>query len=427
MKKSTIIVTAFCLAAALSAPAGMAYADVNQNTLSEQYAAQMGGWQMGMQGGGQMGRGGQMGMQGGGMMGGGMMGGAQNISETPGEVVFSSAVNTAADLEADTENAQLITMSGTNSQVEISEEGTYIITGSCSDGNIVVKKGTSGVVLILQDLDLTSTTGAAVSVNKEASAKIIISGTVTLTDAENPADETSSDAEVADAYDGAVIKAKANSSLYLTGDGTLNLNGTAKNGIKGGDDSSVIIDSLTLNIAASNDAVNANYDLTILSGNITIYATDDALHAEHILTLGSEDGTGPTVNIVSCSEGLEATVVNILGGDITVSSSDDAINAANKDGLYKDELTYSLNQLGGTVTVNSNGDGYDSNGNINLIAGTAVISSRYNGGEAGVDYDGQYYCSESFQLNNNSGISGPDNMGGGMMGGNGGRGGNRHP
>ena len=55
------------------------------------------------------------GMQGGGMMGGGMMGGAQNISETPGEVVFSSAVDTAADLEADTENAQLSTMSGTNS------------------------------------------------------------------------------------------------------------------------------------------------------------------------------------------------------------------------------------------------------------------------------------------------------------------------
>ena len=49
-----------------------------------------------------------------------------------------------------------------------------------------------------------------------------------------------------------------------------------------------------------------------------------------------------------------------------------------------------------------------------------MITSRMNGGEAGVDYDGQYYISDSFSLNNNSGISGPDNFGGGMQGGQGG-------
>ena len=108
--------------------------------------------------------------------------------------------------------------------------------------------------------------------------------------------------------------------------------------------------------------------------------------------------------------------MNILGGDITINSTDDAINAANKDGLYTGVLTYSVNQLGGNVTVNSNGDGYDSNANINLIGGSAAISSRMNGGEAGIDYDGQYYISDDFSLNNNSGISGPDNFGG-MQGG----------
>ena len=310
-----------------------------------------------------------------------------------------------------------------NNQVTIDEAGTYIITGTVSDGNIKVKKGTTGVVLVLQDLDLTSTTGAAVSINKEASAKIIISGTVTLTDAEDPADEDSADAETADAYDGAALKVKANASAYLTGSGTLNINGTAKNGIKGGDDACLIIDGLNLNIAAVNDAINANYDLTILSGTITIYTGDDALHADHILTIGSEDGSGPVINIISCAEGLEGTVVNILGGDISITASDDAVNAANK---YEGQLTPSLNQLGGNVTLTSQGDGYDSNGNINLIAGSASITSRMNGGEAGIDYDGQYYISDDFQLNNNSGIAGPDNMGGGMMGGQGGRMGGGH-
>ena len=38
------------------------------------------------------------------------------------------------------------------------------------------------------------------------------------------------------------------------------------------------------------------------------------------------------------------------------------------------------------------------------------------GGEAGIDYDGQIYISDEFQLNNNSGMSGPDGMPGGMSG-----------
>ena len=413
MKKITVTISMILV---ICMTAGLAAANVEQNTLNNEMAAQMGGRQMH---GGEQWQGGPMGGMQGGMQGGmpgGMQGGAQNVSDTPGEVVLSTAVNTAAGLTADMNNAETIVMSDSNSQVEIEEAGTYIITGSASDGNIKVKKGTTGVVLVLQDLDLTSTTGACVSVNKEASAKIIISGTVTLTDDENPADETSADAAVADAFDGAVIKVKANASLSITGDGTLNVFGKAKNGLKAGDDSSLIIDGPTLNVAAANDAFNANYDLTFLSGTIAVYANDDALHAEHILTIGSEDGSGPVIYIQNCSEGLEATVVNILGGDITINSTDDAINAANKDGLYTGVLTYSVNQLGGNVTVNSNGDGYDSNANINLIGGSAAISSRMNGGEAGIDYDGQYYISDDFSLNNNSGISGPDNFGG-MQGG----------
>ena len=67
------------------------------------------------------------------------------------------------------------------------------------------------------------------------------SGSVTLTDAENPADEYSEDEDVADAYDGAAIKVKAESVVFITGDGELTVNGDAKNGIKGGDDSSIII------------------------------------------------------------------------------------------------------------------------------------------------------------------------------------------
>ncbi len=328
------------------------------------------------------------------------------------EVVSGTMTNSAASLEADYANATYITVTDDDSQVTIKSSGTYVVTGSSSDGNITVKKGTTGVVLVLDDLDLTSTTGATVSVNKEAEVKIIISGTVTLTDNENPDDENSADEAVADAFDGAALKAKANSQVYVTGDGTLVIHGNAKNGVKSGDDSSLIFDGVTVNIDAVNDGINGNYDVSLLSGSFTIAAGDDAIHADHILSIGNTDGTGPTIRVTESNEGLEGTVVNILGGDLSIVSSDDAINAANGDGLYEGVLDYSFNMMGGRLVINSQGDGIDSNGNVNLIGGSAEIHSASQGGEAGIDYDGQLYVGPDFQLNNQNGAEGPEGMGG---------------
>ncbi len=341
-----------------------------------------------------------------------------STADNPGGIVTGTAENSAASLEADLENAEYITVSDENSQVKISDSGTYVVTGSSSNGNITVKKGTTGVVLVLEDLDLTSTTGATVAVNKEAQVKIIISGNVTLTDAENPDDENSADAAVVDAFDGAAMKFKANSQVYITGDGVLTINGSAKNGIKTGDDSSLIFDGgVTVNITAANDGINGNYDVTLLNGNFTIAAGDDAIHADHILTVGSQDGTGPTIRVTGSNEGLEGTVVNVFGGDITIHSTDDAINAANGDGLYEGVLDYSFNMTDGRVTINSQADGIDSNGNVNLMGGYASIASASMGGEAGIDYDGQLYIADGFQLHNQSGVAGPDGMPGDMNGG----------
>lgn len=341
--------------------------------------------------------------------------GVTGTVDTAGEIVTSDVVNGAMDLIADLANAVYCTITNQNSQVNISEAGTYVVTGSATDGNITVKKGTSDVVLILSDLDLTSTTGATLSVNKNAEVQLVIEGNVTLTDNENPDDEESTDEAVADAYDGAAIKIKAGSQVYMTGDGTLTLNGNAKNGIKATDDTSLVIDDVTLNINAANDGINGNFDVTILSGDVSISAGDDAIHADHILTMGDQEtGDGPTIKVTQSTEGLEGTVVNIFGGDIDITSSDDAINAANKDGAYEGELDYSINMTGGDVTINSQGDGIDSNGNVNLVDGSANINSSATGGEAGIDYDGDLYVSDEFELNNGSGVSGADMVPGQM-------------
>ena len=322
---------------------------------------------------------------------------------------------TADDLEEDTQNAVTIVMSEENSQLKIDEAGTYIVTGTCPDGNITVKKGTTGVVLVLQDLDLTSTTGAAVSLNKYSEVKLVIRGDVKLTDHEDPADEDSADADVADAFDGAALKIKDGANVYLTGTGTLTIDAAScKNGIKSGDEEGtcfVIDGTLTLSITAANDGINGGYDVTILNGTVIVDAEDDGIHADRILTIGNADGTGPDIRILDSKEGLEGTVVNLFGGTGSIKASDDGINAANSDYTFADTLTFSVNITGGSWNVTAGTDGIDSNGNVNLTGGHTAIRSADNGGDAGIDYDGSLYVADN-TLTNNSGVSGPDGMGG---------------
>lgn len=88
------------------------------------------------------------------------LGSSVNLESSPLEIVTSEIENTAKDLEVNEASATFVTMSDTDATVKISDPGTYIITGTCSDGTITVKKGVTGVVLVLRELDLTSTVGA---------------------------------------------------------------------------------------------------------------------------------------------------------------------------------------------------------------------------------------------------------------------------
>lgn len=359
----------------------------------------------------------------------GPMGTAQNASEASEIQTSTLASNTAEALTVDTKSAETIVMSDSNDQVTISEAGTYIVTGTCSDGNIKVKKGTQDVVLVLKDLTLTSTTGATLSINKGAEAKIVVEGTVTLNDNEDTTDEE------LDTYDGAVIKAKAGSAVVLTGTGTLNVNGNAEHGIKvsstdaddiadGYSDASFIVDgSLKINITSVDDSMNSGTDLTIKSGTITVSAGDDGIKADYILTIGEEGEDGPTINVKKSGEALEGAVVNIYSGQIDVTASDDGINAANSD---LTDYTFSVNIMGGTINVSAGADGIDSNGNVNIIGGlTTIVKAASNGGEGGLDYEGSCYIVDGCFVNPYGTTM--DSGKGGQMGGFGGQNGQMGP
>lgn len=276
--------------------------------------------------------------------------------------------------------------------LSISEPGTYTLTGTCMDGSVKVEKGTKGVTLVLDGLSLAATDTAPVVCGKDSEVTIRVEGVNTLTDGEDPADEGSADAAVADAFEGAAVKAKSGAVLDITGPGTLRVDaGGCKNGVKGGDGASVTVDGPTLDITAANDAINSGGDLTVLGGVLTISAGDDALHADASLTIGTEGASGgPDITVKKCVEGFEGAAVNLHSGSGTIVSSDDGVNAANS-GLT--DYSFIINVTGGEWYVDSGGDGLDSNGKIIISGGVTEVHGAENGSGGDTAIDSEQGCS----------------------------------
>ena len=272
----------------------------------------------------------------------------------------------------------------------IKKSGTYLLSGTCADGSIKVKKGTTGVTLVLNGLTLTSETTAPIICAKSTEVSIVAAANTenTLTDTEN----NNADAGGAEA-ENAVIKCKDGSTVTLCGTGTLNVIANGKNGIKSGasteseGDASLTIRELTLNITAPvNDAVNAEAALNVESGTLTIAAGDDALHCDNAMNIGAESTAGPSITITTCYEGLEGAAVNIYSGDVSIAATDDCINAANPSlSGYSDTLNIS----GGTIVAyTTSGDGFDSNGDITISGGTVAVWTANAADNSPLDADG---------------------------------------
>ena len=320
-------------------------------------------------------------------------------------LVFSHAVFAAAEYSADGATSFVFSEDGitvsegdyTDYKIDgtaltIKGGGTYVVSGSCSDGSITVKKGTAGVTLVLNGLDLTSASTAPIACNKSSEViLIVVQGTVnTLTDSAQNNDDNYPDNELAE---NAVIKCKDGSNVVLSGSGTLNIVANGKNGIKSGatteteGEASLTIKELTLNINASvNDAINAEQLLNVESGTLTINAADDGIHCDLVMNVGADGTAGPTIKINGCNEGLEAATLNIYSGNITVHAEDDCLNAANSD---LTDYEFSVNISGGALYMDSvSGDGIDSNGTLTVSGGTVVVWTADTADNQPLDADG---------------------------------------
>ena len=101
--------------------------------------------------------------------------------------------------------------------VSITAAGTYVFSGDCDDGSITVKKGVTGVTIVLNGLTLTNDDSAAITLNKTAEASLIAAAgtTNTVADTEGSNDEN------------AAVKVKSGAALAIGGTGTLTVDGIA--------------------------------------------------------------------------------------------------------------------------------------------------------------------------------------------------------
>lgn len=249
--------------------------------------------------------------------------------------------------------------------VSITAAGTYVFSGDCDDGSITVKKGVSGVTIVLNGLTLTNADSAAVTLNKTAEASLIAAAgtTNTVADTEGSSDEN------------AAVKVKSGAALAISGTGTLTVDGNAKNGIKGAADAVITVAEVKLSINAADDGLSCDDELNITGGTLSITAGGDAVKA-------SPD-TGDTENPDTTSLGN----VTISGGTLTLNATEDGIQA---DG----DLTIS----GGTFHVKTNGGhttaltddsasckGFKAGGALTVTGGTLTVDSADDALHAGTD------------------------------------------
>lgn len=267
-------------------------------------------------------------------------------------------------------------------KVAILKGGTYYFSGTYSNanGHAVSVETTEDVTLVFGDLTVSSSGGAALQCKKGSNVTLQVNGTATLVDAENPANENSEDADVADAFEGAAVKVKSGASLTITGSGTLNIDGSAcKNGIKGASEAQVIIgessaDTFILNVAAANNGIASDGSVVVNGGTVNVEADNDGVKASPDADDTTSEGTiavnGGILNITAGDKGFNANT-----GDPTTATVDGVeTTVANTTAESTIDIT------GGIVTVNSAGDAIHASGDITVSAGTFNLTSTEGDG-----------------------------------------------
>lgn len=331
-------------------------------------------------------------------------------AETDGSALVSTANMTTdgaldtTDLFTERDLTQTVDLAGataytvsTGQSIQITEEGTYVISGEATNATIYVDAQDSDKVqIVLAGANITNENFPVIYVR--SADKVFVT---TLEGSTNTLQVTGTFEADGDTNTDAVIFSK--DDLTLNGLGTLVINSTA-NGITCKDDLKVT--GGTYNVTAAADTFEANDSIRISDGNFTVTASKDGFHAENSddNTLGyiylcggtytinaTDDGIQATTVLqiddgtyaINAGEGLEATYVQVNNGNVQIEASDDGINASSKSTFI---ATPTIDIRGGELTIDMGSgdtDALDANGDLLISGGTVNINAQF-----AFDFDG---------------------------------------
>ena len=256
-----------------------------------------------------------------------------------------------------------------NGNLVISAAGKYVLSGILEDGCIVVDAHRTSKVWLLMD-------GVEISNIDDACLRVEQAEKVFVTLAEGSENRLASgeyySAEALAGKRGGAIFAR--DDLTINGSGSLEINSGYKHGIDANDD--VVLAGGSISITAAGDAVHVKESLRIRETVLTAETEDDGLVVKN--TDGYLYIESGVLSLTAEGDAIHTTgEVTVAGGNLTINAGDDAIHSETairiEDGTvfvgacYEGMEAQTIHISGGEITIYPKDDGLNANGGTDLF------------------------------------------------------------
>jgi hypothetical protein len=309
--------------------------------------------------------------------------GAANAADhdDPADYVWDEDDVVSVSLDGDSISTEATSAVVDGTTITLTAAGTYRISGTLEDGQIIVDASDeiadeAVVRLILDGVDITNTTNAAIAVTAAAKVVIVLAeGTDNnLTDGAGYAfadpDQDEPNAALYSAAD-----------LTITGEGSLTVTGNYNDGIAGKD--GLIVGGGTITVDAADDGIRGKDYVVIEGGEIIVAAGGDGVKSdnEDDATMGYITIAGGAVDVTAAGDGIQgATDVLVTDGEIAVATGGGSTGNVGGDGSAKGiKGADSVVIDGATITVDAADDAIHSDGAVAVNNGSITISTGDDG------------------------------------------------
>ncbi len=260
--------------------------------------------------------------------------------------------------------------------ITITDEGTYLISGTLDNGTIIVDADdTDKLHIVFDDVNITSETFAAMYIRQ--ADKVFVT---TAPDSKNYLSSSGEFTAIDDNNVDATMFSK--SDLTLNGTGSLTVNSSKGHGIVSKDD--LVLTSGTYDITAEKQGISGKDSVRIAQGQYTITSKKDGIHSENSEdeTLGFVYIADGDIKVNSVGDGISASLyTQIVDGTYTINAHGESNSSSTQqDSSIKGiKAGKSLIIENGTFNIDSDDDSIHSNGDVNINNGSFEIASGDDG------------------------------------------------